>query len=87
MGFGRGSTQIPEQSAAIRQLGLRGSSMQFWPGGHWSPSWVAQGIKLGVGVAFEVLEVTLAVGLRVEVGVGVEHFCFRERRINNVHPQ
>lgn len=46
-------------------------------------------MKVGVGVALEVLEVTFAVGLRVEVGVGVgvEHLCSRERRINDARPR
>ena len=42
---------------------------------------MAWGIKLDVKIALKVLGVILAVSLRVKVGVGVEHFCCRERRI------
>ena len=64
-----GPTQMPGQSAAIKQFLTNGLSMQAWPfSGHWMPSRPAQmGFLLGVGVG----------GAVVLVLVGVGHFCIK----------
>lgn len=63
----KGPTQMPGQSAAMRQFLTKGLSMQSWPfSGHWMPRKPPQiGFLVGRGVGGAVVLVLVAVG----------HFC------------
>ena len=52
-------THTPGQSAAIKQVGSRGSLIQACVPLHWRPRMVAQDVTVGVGA----VEVVVALGL------------------------
>lgn len=52
-------THTPGQSAAIKQVGSRGSLIQVCVSLHWRPRRVAQGVTVEVGA----VEVVVALGL------------------------